>query len=532
MNTRLEQTNWTVVVTVIVGFLGAILLGITIGTHDYFVLTTDLRDYWTLIGVVVVVATIMYVAFLQHFTWQTALLVCYAGIFFRPVGFDFGPTEVTCGLGFVVALLTAWQKRSQRRTGMLQHRSFEIFRSLLFLSILYMSIHMIYNICFPFKPAEFALKNALKSYFASLGPALLLWYFSGHPASIRIKGNIMRTLALLLLAGLVFNLATTTYGIITHHNVTDPDAIDHTPSFFIPGLNMRDNPYILRALGPAAILLGATTLSLGRRATGVSKTLSSLLVLLGSVGSLLSGGRAAVTTSIFLVLGTLFLTKRFRACWTILLLSGFFILFANVFSDWVNRTAPVPLLRPLQWVMVKKDLTASGSIESSSRWRQELFQMAIREWQSDPRIFWFGRATYGFGVSDFVAYQVSGGYKSIMESSLRRGATHNLLGDLLVTYGLIGCLIYYSLMLGIIRFLWSTYRSSITPEPLRPLALYSLITFVSYLAIATVAGGLFLPETIWLLILLIAALYHYQTGDHDPARVEMPVIRPLPSRAL
>jgi hypothetical protein len=505
-------------------FLMAILLGVAIGAHDSYILTTDLHDYWVPISIVLIVGLIGYVTFLQYYTWQIAFLICYTGLVLRPVGFDFGPMEMTCGLGFVLALLTGWQRLPQQRTGILQTGSFKLFRGLLLLSILYMSIHLIYNIYYPFKPAEFALKNALKTYFASLAPVLLLWYFSAHPASIRIKGNFMRTLGILLLVGIAFNLAITGYGILTHHNTADPDSVDHMPTFFIPLLNARENPYMLRTLGPAAILLGATTLSLGSRATEVPKILSFLLILLGSIGTVLSGGRAAVTTSVVLVLATLLLIKRFRAFWSILFLTGFLILFVNVFSDWINRKAPIPILRPLQWVMVSKNTIASESIESSSRWRQELFQMAIEEWRSDPRIFWFGRATYGFGVNDFVAYQISGGYKAAMEASLRRGATHNLLSDLLVTYGLVGCIIYYCLILGIIRFLSSIYGSPNVSSGVRSLALFCLITYASYLLIATVAGGLFLPELIWLLVLLIAALHHYSATQPSTDKSAVPTV--------
>jgi hypothetical protein len=509
MNVRLEQTNWTIVGTILSAFLMAILLGVAIGTRDSAILTTDLHDYWVPLFILLIIALISYVVFLQHYTWQLALLICYLGLLFRPLGFDVGPIEFTCGLGGMLGLLTAWQRRSQPQRGLLKNQRFALIKLLLLVWIVYAGAHMMYNISYPFKPADFALKNALKSYVATLGPPILLLYFATHPGSLRVKGNITRTLALLLLVGLVLNLAITTYGIVTHHNLADPDAIDYMPSLWISGINARENPYMLRTLAPAAILFGTTALSLGRTTSGVSRKLSFILILLGSVGCLLSGGRAAVTTSIILVLVTLLLGKRFRAFCAVLALAGSIILFVNVFSGSINREAPVPLLRPLQWVMINKNDAASNSIDSSTRWREELFQMAIEEWRSDPRIFWFGRATYGFGVSDSFAYRVSGGFRAGQESSLRRGATHNLVTDLLVTYGLVGCVLYYCLILAIIRFLWFVYRSRNAPTVVQPLALFCLITYVSYILIASVGGGTFLPDTIWLLILLITTLHHF-----------------------
>jgi O-antigen ligase len=528
LNLRIEQTNWTLVVTVIGACLVAILLGIVIGTHDYFILTTDLHDYWTLIAILLVVAIIMYVASLQHFTWQMALLICYLGILVRPIGFDMGPIEFTCGLGGLLAIMTFWRHLPQQSAGILKDRRFKLITTLLFLWILYATTHMVYNIYHPFRPAEFALKNALKSYVATLGPPVLLWYFAVHPGSLRIKGNVMRTLSYLLLAGLIFNLLVTSYGIATHHNLADPDAIDYMPSFWISGINARENPYMLRTLGPASILLGAMTLALGRAATGISKKLSFILLFAGSIGCLLSGGRAAVTVSIALVLATLLLRRRVKAFMAILGLAGLTLVFVNVFSGSINRNTPVPLLRPLQWIMLEKNEAASNSIDSSTRWREELFQMAIDEWKSDPRIFWFGRATYGFGAGDVFAYKIKGHYVAALESSLRRGATHNLVTDLLVTYGLIGCILYYCIMFAIIRFLWFVYRSDRAGPNVLPLAFFCLIIFASYILIATVQAGTFLPDTIWLFIVLIATLNHFGStqlsnpAEAVPARAHSP----------
>jgi hypothetical protein len=86
-------------------------------------------------------------------------------------------------------------------------------------------------------------------------------------------------------------------------------------------------------------------------------------------------------------------------------------------------------------------------------------------------------------------------------------------------------------MLGIIRFLWSVYRSSNLPGGLQPLALFCLITYASYLLIATVAGGFFLPETIWLLILLIAALHHWAAGPSTKEQPTVPMLEPVRNRA-
>jgi O-antigen ligase len=519
-NNAIERINWGLAGVAVAGLVLATFVAISIGNSDYL----------TLACLAAVLGLVAYIVFFQRYTWQIALLICYTGLFFWPLGFRIGATELTCGLAVLLAVITGWQKRSVERVGILKHRSFSLLRGLLLLWIVYVAIHMWYNIYNPLLPSEFALKNALKTYFDALMPIALLWYFSGKPTGIRIRGNFTRTLAILLLVGVIFNIAITCYGILTHHNIVDPE-VQYRPAFLIPGINAFENPYMLRVLGPAAVLFGATTLYLRPPAARVSRTLSALLVLVGSLGSLISGGRAAIVTAVLLVLAMLLFRKQIGAFLIILVLSALFVLFVNVFSDWINHKLPIAVARPLQWVMVSKNKEAEASIESSSRWREELFKMSIAEWRSDPRIFWFGRATYAFGVGDYVAPRVYGGFEAGMESSLRRGETHNLLTDLLVTYGLVGCILYYAVVVAIICFLWIAYRSPTVPSVLKPLRLICLTTFVSYPITASIAAGLYSPENMWLLVVFVAALYQYESLSSEPketiAPLPEPVRRPL-----
>ena len=117
---------------------------------------------------------------------------------------------------------------------------------------------------------------------------------------------------------------------------------------------------------------------------------------------------------------------------------------------------------------------AGDSINSSTLWRQELFDRAIEEWKSDPLIFWFGRGTYKFTEVDKVALQIDDWNASI-DTSLRRGATHNLLTDLLVSYGVTGLLIYLVVSLAMIRVCWRMFKHPAVPEDARDLALICTI---------------------------------------------------------
>src|SRR5437588_5962862 len=350
MSIRADQIRWPIVIAMILGCVLAVYLGLQIGEENY---TAGLY-------IVSILCLIVYVGYLQRYTWQIALLICYIGFFYRPFGFDFGPTEVTCSLAVLLVLVTWWQKPHLRKAGLLKHRRFRAVRFLLLLWIVYVLIHMWYNIHNPFRPAEFALKNALKTYFGGLMPIAMLWYFSGNPTSIRVKRNVTRTLIILLLLGLIVNLAIAVFGILMHHNVTDPD-VRYIQTYLIPGLNAFENPYMLRSLGPLAVLFGAVTLRFDKGKSGAVRGLAFLLLLLGVIGSLISGGRAAAVTAICLVLVMCLLTRQVRGFFVVLMLSGLFVLFANLFSDWINHRTPVAIARPLQWVMFTKSTVAEGS---------------------------------------------------------------------------------------------------------------------------------------------------------------------------
>lgn len=508
----LPSRSTMIPITVVLFLLLGIFMAVQIGSDNVIGLLVP----------VIIIAGLVYVVFLSRFTWQISLFFCYLALSFRPLGFEFSATEITCGLGLVLAAVTFWQKRPLKRTGILRHNSLKLLRLLLLLWIVYVAVHMIYNIRNPVRPSEFALTNALKSYFETFAPVVMLLYFSGNPAGIQAKGKILRTVAKIMFITLVFNLAVNFYGILGHRSLIDPDKenSDFGTILFIPGINAMDNPFVLRTLGPTAVLLGAAAWCLGSRKTGVSRFLSISLISMGFLASLLGGGRATIEIAGALVAAMLLLRKQILSLVLFLIGAGFFILFANVASDWINHKAPVLIARPLQLVMVTKNKEAFGSIQSSTHWREELFNMTIAEWRSSPRIFWFGRATYGFGVSDLIARQISGGYESGKESSLRRGATHSLVGDLLIAYGLVGCILYYCVILAIIRFLWTVYRSPEVPQLATQLSFFCLLSSIGHLVYATVGGGYYPIDAVWLLIVLIAVLYR-----HRPVKtVEEPAI--------
>ena len=92
---------------------------------------------------------------------------------------------------------------------------------------------------------------------------------------------------------------------------------------------------------------------------------------------------------------------------------------------------------------------AKGDIDASSNWRWLLATQAFDEWKSNSRKFLIGRGVHAFTERDMVVIKLQG-YFGGMEVALRRGATHNVVTDLLITVGLVGTVLYISVFVGFI----------------------------------------------------------------------------------
>ena len=115
-NANIERINWSLVGVMVGGLVLATFLAISIGSGGYL----------TVVCLAAFLAFVAYIIYFQKYTWQIALLICYTGLFFWPLGFRVGSTELTCGLAVLLAITTAWQKLPVERVGVLKHRSFSI----------------------------------------------------------------------------------------------------------------------------------------------------------------------------------------------------------------------------------------------------------------------------------------------------------------------------------------------------------------------------------------------------------------------
>jgi hypothetical protein len=446
-----------------------------------------------------VILGIVFVTHLHRYFWHISLFLIFFNFIYRPTGFAFGGLELSCALGCrcyrhlcVAEARHDWPTACRIRL-LVPCRDFSS------RGLLYIGGHMLYTKMNPYSPADFSLNNALKSYFPLCAPYFLLFYFSVAPSGVTTTRSSFWTICKLCLIGLVINVGLRLYEFAA--------GVEYVA---IPGINAINNLYTLRGVGPLAMLLGTVGL-FSRHTTNLPTSrwwISWLLLSFGTLGALISGGRAAVVLGLAFVLLALYCRRKYSLLGVALGAALFGVLAANLFSGWVNNDAHPLVRRSLQWVLLQKSHESMTSIEGSSDWRAELFRRTIAEWNSDPRIFWFGRATFSYGSDDEVALMRVGGYEALLETAQRRGATHNLLSDLLIAYGLVGCVLHFALYLSIIYFLWRLHRCTAITQATSDLALVCFISALMGLLVGLIAGGGLPADIMFVVIVLIASIYN------------------------
>jgi O-antigen ligase len=468
----------------------------------------DFRQVGLVLGGIAVAG---YLLFFQQHTWKVALFFCLAQLMHFGFGFALGELEFSLLFGGSIFATTWWHKQVMEKPPALRHWSFGWFTTITFLWLVYLAGHTFYNIYQPYRPQDFALKNLLRTTEMWAGPLLLAFYFSLRPRGISLRANFPQVICRLLLAGLWINIFIRIFQFVTGRAEQPFDPNDPTASadlyFTIPVIGLTENVYALRNLSPLAMLFtGAFTATRWFREQGRgTHRLFYTTMVFSVIGAVLSGGRATLASTLGLLVITLILRRRIGL---LLAALGAFVLLisaVNIVPDLV-KNAPSMMRRSLNWALIERDYEASSSISGSTAWRYELFQRALSEWQSDPRIFWFGRATYSYGQKDMMAVMLLG-EEGKLQSALRRGATHNMITDLLIAFGLCGLVLYTALVGSFLGLLWRLYRSETIGEVARTLALIIFLLSGYTFATGLLGGGNFSITAVWLFILLIAWLY-------------------------
>lgn len=509
MNLRqLTQLNLLTPVVICVGLLFSIALGYAAGSGNF-----------SQVGKVG--AGILLIAFavsLRTYTWQIALFLCFTDFLYAPFGFSIATADASLALAALYLGVTWWQKQKVDPIPLVKELRFKSLNLFLLLWLFYVAGHFLFNCWAPYRPQEFAFKNLAKTYVVFAAPLLIAFYFMNRPPRLHIREDFPARVAKLLLFGLLVNIVVQIYGLIAGTLTSDYTSTSGVEGSImrIPVLLAYENFYALRMLpvfGGAIATAYLYSDWMRHQSAGI-KLLFVWVLVFSFFGAILSGGRAAVLFMFIQVFAILYLKRRFALILTTAGILFLISVLANVFADQLQH-APFVVSRSLNWALLKKDSNAAGSIEGSTDWRERLFSRAVDEWRSDSRIFWFGRASYSYGIQDQVALTLEGEDAKIA-SSLRRGATHNLITDHLILFGVVGLILYCGMIVSLGLFLWRIYRAPEVRETIRALALICFLIHSFYFVYGLLGGATFSSTLAWLIVLLFTALYRFREEEPEP----------------
>jgi hypothetical protein len=441
--------------------------------------------------------------------------------------FDFGfrvsPTEQFIALTTILFCITWWRHyQIPARPGLISSGPIRFATWMLVVWTVFVLFHFILHVT-AYKYEGF--KNILKSYVALSFPYALLLYFIARPNVLKIPKNYAKFFAFAVLVATLLSLSARAYqtfiGGATYYSLNPEDPGLALP-LFIPGIRYLENIYALRALGVLCVSWGVCILTSGYKGfhNFFWRCISLAMISLGIAGSLFSGGRATIVISIVLSLVILVLRKKHGLILAAVCAATLLIALANVFSDWVNNQAPTQVSRTLQWVLIEKNPRVLAGIEDSSRWRMELAKKAIKEWMYEPKTIALGWGFRGISESDIATADIaaSGNLVSVDEDfahyiCIKRVATHNLLTDLLVAFGIVGAVIYYVLIISLMILTFHLYFKLPKNSIHKDFALQAAAAVWVNGTLGNVAGS-FLPIDVFLyLSILISAIYQLGIGD-------------------
>ena len=346
--------------------------------------------------------------------------------------------------GFILS--NFWKKVTPAPSEKIVSQAFGWFDKAFLIFTLYLLVHGYVTYYYPSPEIVVALGNLAKQYFSFWSPFAIVWTTTRFIRFIPAIKKPHTWIGILFLLGITFNIVLRTYstfflGLGERDLVTGE--IISASALYIPVLNLTDNIYALRGLSPLVALFGIAMLTSRNKilTAGGQKFLWLLLLLLGTVGSLLSMGRATMAITALLVILCLLIRKHIAAVAVIFLLFVFLIVGARIAYETDKDYVPFGLQRSLAMIPGMDMSEAKGDIDASSNWRWLLATQAFDEWKSNSRKFCIGRGVHAFTERDIMVTKLQG-YFGAMDVALRRGTTHNIVTDLLITIGVVGAILY------------------------------------------------------------------------------------------
>lgn len=380
-----------------------------------------------------------------------SLAIASFGIRIQPMGpaLDAEHLAILLAGGFILS--NFWKKVTPAPSEKIVSKAFAWFDKAFVVFTLYLLVHGYVTYYYPSPEIVVALGNLAKQYFSFWSPFAIVWTTTRFIRFIPAIKKPHTWIGILFLLGITFNIVLRAYstffmGLGERDLVTGE--IISASALYIPVLNLTDNIYALRGLSPLAALFGIAMLTSRNKilTAGGQKFLWLLLLLLGIGGSALSMGRATMAITALLVILCLLIRKHIAAVAVIFLLFVFLIVGARIAYETDEDYVPFGLQRSLAMIPGMDMPEAKGDIDASSNWRWLLATQAFDEWKSNSRKFLIGRGVHAFTERDIMVTKLQG-YFGAMDVALRRGTTHNIVTDLLITIGLVGTLLYITVFI-------------------------------------------------------------------------------------
>ena len=491
------KNQFNLAVILFFALLVALYLGTTVASGDIIALSG-----WT--GVTFL---LFFLVKGYQFAWQAILFVAWGNISFM-TSFRIEPIHAASFL-FVLFVLSSII-RGARLLVIPNLKPAGVFplNITMLAFLIYGGVHLVICRIFPHIAGEFNLGNSAKAYFKAYAPLAILLFGLNSSIGFQVRKGWSKYFLYLMAFAVFGNVSYLAYLYINGFSAASQEAgFEEIGIVHIPIINAVPHHFAMRTLGPLAVLFGfgIATIPGWWRSQSIWVKLALLTVIIGGLGgALLSGGRAAVAMCLFFTGIIAFYRKRIILIFCAGMGAMVLVALANLFSEYINKEAPMFVARPLQYLMVEKG-DAMDTINHSQDQRGALFSAAIEEWQSDSRVLLIGRGVYRYTNTWNELRKILGEEGAFVEVNLRAGTCHALIPSALIQYGVFGFLLYLIFWMFILRFNWKLYRllrREGYSDQLQTLTACLLVYQCLRLVIDLVASGWFTIFTVTMLMLI------------------------------
>jgi hypothetical protein len=459
------------------------------------------------------------------------LFLSFATPLITPAGISMDIIEQSVFMMILVILPCFWVKEPGIRMPFSAKFSYQAYLFCVVTFCAYLIIHTFMAKYLPYPGMSFSAKGIARIYMALIVPFVLIAIFTRRQFGITCPKNATRVAARLIFLGLLINVGIRIATIlIAGPDVMKADAGATTVQgknlpylINIPIIGLHENIFGLRVAGPLGVLIGS--LLLLANSPRASTRCSLGIITLGIIGSALSGGRATLLISMAYILLAIWLSKH-RAILTVGvgIIAAFFASLIVMPAE-VTTSLPMTIQRSIVWFTPSLQGTrAEDSVTSSTNTRKLWFWNAIDAWQESSRAFWLGRSVSTVTEEDvrsFISYDERG----MLEFNVKRGTTHNLITNLLVGFGLVGCILYYFTIISLILFLFAWLRKLPLDSEARPWVFAAAVSTTVYICYASVGGGYLWAQN--LIVILFALVINARDIRAAEEKREIRNIQPI-----